>query len=102
MFNDNYYDQSFSYATANDTRTTAPMSYCLTLLNAKTYELLPLLGDRVSIEFLIPAGTPTGIDTVKGEGFMVHDSKSYNLNGQRVDESYKGITVQKGRKIYKR
>ena len=102
MFNDNYYDQSFSYATANDTRTTAPMSYCLTLLNAKTYELLPLLGDRVSIEFLIPAGAPTGIDTVKGEGFMVHDSKSYNLNGQRVDENYKGITVQKGRKIYKR
>jgi hypothetical protein len=33
---------------------------------------------------------------------MVHDSKSYNLNGQRVDENYKGITVQKGRKIYKR
>ena len=102
MFNDNYYDQSFSYATANDTRTTAPMSYCLTLLNAKTYELLPLLGNRVSIEFLVPAGAPTGIDTVKGEGFMVHDSKSYNLNGQRVDENYKGITVQKGRKIYKR
>ena len=102
MFHDNYYDQSFSYATANDTRTTAPMSYCLTLLNAKTYELLPLLGDRVSIEFLVPAGASTGIDTVKGEGFMVHDSKSYNLNGQRVDENYKGITVQKGRKIYKR
>ena len=101
MFNDNSYDQSFVYATADDTRTTTPMSYCITLLNAKTYELLPLLGNRVCVEFLETAET-TGIDTVKGEGFTVNDSESYNLNGQRVDSNYKGIIVQKGRKIYKR
>ena len=101
MFNDNYYDQSFVYATADDTRSTSPMSYCITLLNSKTYELLPLLGDRVFVEFLVPAGA-TGIDTVKGEGFTVNDSESYNLNGQRVNSNYKGIIVQKGRKIYKR
>jgi hypothetical protein len=77
------------------------MSYCITLLNAKTFELLPLMGDRVFVEFLVPAGA-TGIDTVKGEGFTVNDSESYNLNGQRVNSNYKGIIVQKGRKIYKR
>jgi hypothetical protein len=105
MFNDNYYDQSFLYAKADDTRSTSPMSYCITLINAKTYELLPLLGDRVFVEFLQIAedeGDVTGINTVKGEGFMVHGSESYNLNGQRVDSKYKGIIVQKGRKIYKR
>jgi hypothetical protein len=105
LFNDNYYDQSFLYAKADDTRTTSPMSYCITLINAKTYELLPLLGDRVFVEFLQIAedeGDVTGINTVKGEGFMVHGSESYNLNGQRVDSKYKGIIVQKGRKIYKR
>ena len=101
VFNDNYYDQSFVYATAGDTRSTSPMSYCITLLNAKTFELLPLMGDRVFVEFLVPAGA-TGIDAVKGEGFTVNDSESYNLNGQRVNSNYKGIIVQKGRKIYKR
>ena len=101
VFNDNYYDQSFVYATAGDTRSTSPMSYCITLLNAKTFELLPLMGDRVFVEFLVPAGA-TGIDTVKGEGFTVNDSESYNLNGQRLNSNYKGIIVQKGRKIYKR
>lgn len=102
LFNDNYYDQSFLYAKADDTRSTSPMSYCLTLINAKTYELLPLLGDRVFVEFFQIADETTGINTVKGEAFMVHGSESYNLNGQRVDSKYKGIIVQKGRKIYKR
>ena len=105
LFNDNRYDQSFLYAKADDTRTTSPMSYCITLINAKTYELLPLLGDRVFVEFLQIAedeGDVTGINTVKGAGFKVNGSESYNLNGQRVDSKYKGIIVQKGRKIFKR
>jgi hypothetical protein len=110
VFNDNYYDQSFLYAKANDTRTTSPMSYCLTLLNTKTYELLPLLGDRVSIEFLVPADETTGISSpmdngqwsmVNGQWSMVN-GQCYNLNGQRVDSKYKGIIVQKGHKIFKR
>lgn len=105
LFNDNYYDQSFLYAKTDDTRSTSPMSYCITLINAKTYELLPLLGDRVFVEFLQIAedgGDVTGINTVKGAGFKVNGSESYNLNGQRVDSKYKGIIVQKGRKIFKR
>ena len=105
MFEDNDYDQSFLYASKDDTRTTAPMSYCLTMYNTDTYELLPLLGDRVSVEFIEPQedeNDVTGINTVKGEGFMVHDSKSYNLSGQRVNASYKGLIIQNGRKMIKR
>jgi hypothetical protein len=78
------------------------MSYCLTVYNTDTYEFLPLLGNRVSVEFIEPQEEATGINTVKGEGFMVHDSKSYNLNGQRVGEGYKGIIVKNGRKMIKR
>ena len=110
MFNDNSYDQSFVYATADDTRTTSPMSYCITVLNAKTYELLPLLGDRVCVEFLETAET-TGVALIDngqfsqrecGDARIMDNGPSYNLNGQRVDSKYKGIIVQKGRKIYKR
>jgi hypothetical protein len=56
------------------------------------------MGDRVSVQF-ISSGSATGIDTVKGEGVMVHDSKSYNLSGQRVGAGYKGIIIQNGRKV---
>ena len=101
MFEDTYFDQSFNYATNADSRTTGPMSYCITVLNEDTYEPLPLMGDRVSVQF-ISSGSATGINTVKGEGVMVHDSKSYNLSGQRVGAGYKGIIIQNGRKVMKR
>ena len=105
LFNDNYYDQSFLYAKADDTRTTSPMSYCLTLINANTYELLPLLGDRVFVEFFQLADEATGIQdidaNVQRSTFNVQ-RPTFNLNGQRVDSKYKGIIVQKGRKIFKR
>ena len=102
LFDDNYFDQSFTYAAANDNRTTAPMSYCITVLNDDTYELLPLMGNRVTVEFL-EAEETTGISLTpspspKGEG----SGYTYNLNGQRVDAGYKGIIIQNGRKVYKR
>ena len=102
MFEDNYFDQSFNYATANDNRTTAPMSYCITVYNTDTYEILPLMGDCVNVEFIESAET-TGISLTpspspKGEG----SGYTYNLNGQRVGAGYKGIIIQNGRKIYKR
>ena len=102
MFEDNNFDQSFLYATKTDSRMTGPMTYCLTVFNTDNYECLPLVGDRVSVEFIEPQEEETGINTVKSEGFMVHDSKSYNLNGQRVGEGYKGIIVKNGRKMIKR
>ena len=104
MFNDNYYDQSFVYATANDTRSTSPMSYCITLLNAKTYELLPLLGDRVCVEFLVPAET-TGVNDatrLNDKGQMINDKVIYNLSGQRVSKPTKGLYIVNGRKMIKK
>ena len=104
MFNDNSYDQSFVYATANDTRTTSPMSYCITLLNAKTYELLPLLGDRVCVEFLVPAET-TGVNDatrLNDKGQMINDKVIYNLSGQRVSKPTKGLYIVNGRKMIKK
>ena len=100
MFEDNYFDQSFLYADATDNRATAPMSYCITVLNEDTYERLPLIGDRVYVEFLPVAGQTTGIETVKSE--KIKDKSYYNLSGQRVDASYKGIVIQNGRKVIKR
>lgn len=102
LFDDNYFDQSFNYAKTTDNRTTAPMSYCITVLNSETYELLPLMGDRVNVEF-IPAATATGISLTpnpspKGEG----NGPAYNLSGQRVGASYKGIILQNGRKIIRK
>ena len=104
MFNDNSYDQSFVYATANDTRSTSPMSYCITLLNAKTYELLPLLGDRVCVEFLVPAET-TGVNDatrLNDKGQMINDKVIYNLSGQRVSKPTKGLYIVNGRKMIKK
>ena len=102
MFDDNYFDQSFSYAMATDSRATAPMSYCITVLNTDTYELLPLMGNRVSVEFIEATsseGGDTRVNTVKGEGFMVNGSKIYNLNGQRVSKPTKGLYIVNGRKV---
>lgn len=100
MFEDNYYDQSFLYAGSNDSRTTAPMSYCITLYNDNTYELLPLMGDRVSVEFIPSAGEATGISS--NLKHQTSNLNTYNLSGQRVNASYKGIVLQNGRKVYKK
>ena len=102
LFNDNRLEQTFNYATATDSRTTAPMSYCLTVLNTDTYELLPLMSDRVYVEF-VGTSEATGISLTPnpspiGEG----NTPMYNLSGQRVGASYKGIILQNGRKIYKK
>ena len=103
LFDDNYLEQSFNYPKATDTRTTSPMSYCISVLNTDTYEPLPLIGDRVYVEFLPSASETTGISltpspSLKGEG----SGHSYNLSGQRVGASYKGIIIQNGRKVIRK
>ena len=103
VFSDNYFDQSFVYAAADDTRSTDLMSYCVTLLNSDSYESLSLMGDRVYVQF-IQSGNATGIENVtsdpspRGEG----SGYIYNLSGQRVGAGYKGIIVKNGRKLIKR
>ena len=99
MFEDNYFDQSFLYASKTDSRMTAPMSYCLTVFNTNTYERLPLLGDRVSVEFIEAEGETTGIDNVERSTFNVQRSTVYNLNGQRVSKPTKGLYIVNGRKV---
>ena len=89
MFEDNYFDQSFLYASKDDTRTTAPMSYCLTVYNTDTYELLPLLGNRVSVEFIEPQEEETGINTVNGQWSMVNLQRITSTDSVLV----KGIRV---------
>lgn len=45
-------------------------------------------------------GGTTGIDNV--ENVKANDGKMYNLRGQRVDESYKGIVIVNGKKFLKK
>ena len=106
MFSDNYLEQSFNYPAATDKCTTPPMSYCISVLNTETYEPLPLIGNRVFVEFIQSDSDSetTGIESLttspspKGEG----SGNTYNLNGQRVGASYKGMIIQNGRKVIKR
>ena len=103
VFDDTYFDQSFRYADATDTRTTTPMSYCITMLDSDTYELLPLMGNRVSVEFIgSPNASEGGVTSVELPSAGGTEGDIYNLSGQRVDASYKGIILQNGRKTIKR
>ena len=43
-------------------------------------------------------GTGTGIQTVKSETIDVN-APAYNLAGQKVDKSYKGVVIQNGKKM---
>ena len=44
--------------------------------------------------------TPTGIDAVKTEA--AHDGYIYNVSGQRVNDSYKGLIIKNGKKMLKK
>ena len=100
MFEDNYYDQSFLYADNTDTRSTAPMSYCITLYNTDTYELLPLIGDRVYVEFLSATGETTGIsDATRLNNKEQIINNVYDLQGRKVAQPTKGLYIINGRKV---
>ncbi len=83
-----------------------PMSYCFTAYDNKTYENLPLTNDRIEIVVYgyTEQSETTGIESLtpgpspKGEG----SGYSYNLHGQKVGDSYRGIIIKNGRKIFKR
>ena len=48
------------------------------------------------------SGTSTGISTVAVDGVLDLNAPMYNLAGQRVDKSYKGIVIQNGKKVIKK
>lgn len=42
----------------------------------------------------------TGIESIKADAAENADAPMYNLAGQKVDKSYKGVVIQNGRKIF--
>ena len=101
-FADSGTDQYFYRVPASDGYTMKPMSYCFTAYDARTYKKLPLKGDRIEIVVLDPSATDTGIDNVQRSTVNVQRSSTYNLQGQKVGDSYRGIVIQNGRKVVRR
>lgn len=95
-------DQYFYRIGAADGGSMKAMSYCFTACDPRTLENLPLANDRIEI-VTVGYVEATGIETVHDSGFKDQDSEpTYNLNGQRVNDSYRGIVIQNGKKILKR
>lgn len=52
---------------------------------------------------IISIDTTTGIDSLNAENKTLNDNAPiYNLAGQRVDKTYKGVVIQNGKKFIKR
>ena len=78
------------------------MSYCFTACDSRTLENLPLANDRVEI-VAVAYSEPTGIEEVKAEQTDVRsEGDTYNLKGQKVGDSYRGIVIKNGKKIFNR
>lgn len=102
VFADTGDDQYFYRIGAADGGSMKAMSYCFTACDPRTLENLPLANDRIEI-VTVGYVEATGIDMVHDSGFKDQDSEpTYNLNGQRVNDSYRGIVIKNGRKILKR
>jgi hypothetical protein len=108
-FADKGYDQYFWRVPNSDATSLTPMSYCFTAYDARTYENLPVSNDRIEIVVYASQDTETGIETVRDSKSEAQDARSkaqdseatYNLNGQRVGNYYRGIVVKNGKKIIK-
>lgn len=95
--------QYFHRVAASDGYSMQPMSYCFTAYDPRTFENLPLVNDRIEVVLPAGSGEGTGIETVQDSRFKVQDSEAtYNLNGQRVNSSYRGIVIQNGRKVLRK
>ena len=101
-FTDSGTDQYFYRVPASDGYTMKPMSYCFTAYDARTFKKLPLKGDRIEIVVLDPSAIDTGIDNVQRSTVNGQRSSTYNLQGQKVGDSYRGIVIQNGRKVVRR
>ena len=64
----------------------------------------PGYGESTVTEFIYFIGDPSGIKTMDNGQWIMDNSSTvrYNLNGQRVDKTYKGIVVTNGRKLVKK
>ena len=55
------------------------------------------------LSFSIDGGEATGISAITAYGSIIVNDKTpmYNLAGQRVSDSYKGVVIQNGKKFIK-
>ena len=55
------------------------------------------------LSFSIDGGEATGISAITADGSIIVNDKApmYNLAGQRVNDSYKGVVIQNGKKFIK-
>ena len=55
------------------------------------------------LSFSIDGGEATGISAITADGSIIVNDKApmYNLAGQRVSDSYKGVVIQNGKKFIK-
>ena len=106
VFSDHTDTYHFYRIRAGNGFTMQPMSYCFTAYDNKTFENLPLSNDRIEIVAYgyTEQSELTGIENVDSESLQ--DSKAsgnaYNLNGQKVGNSYRGIVVRNGQKTVRR
>jgi hypothetical protein len=91
-------DSFFYRVDASDATTMQPMSYCFTAYDAKTFENLPLANDR--IEIIVLDSEATGIENIDSYPTQYSQGAAYNLSGQKVDDSYRGIVIKNGRKRF--
>ena len=77
-----------------------PMSYCFTAYDSETFENLPLANDR--IEIIVFDSETTGIEDVNLRPDPNSEGRTYNLKGQKVNDTYRGIIIKNGKKIFKR
>lgn len=91
----------FSRVPASDSYTTQPMSYCFTAYDARTFENLPLANDRIEIVVMDLPKEVLGVETIDTRNMQDRrmSGNTYNLNGQKVSDSYRGIVIKNGRKI---
>ena len=101
-FAENGGDKFFNRVPASDNATMTPMSYCFTAYDARTFENLPLANDRIEIVVMDLPAEVLGIEDVRGKMDDVKGKRNavYNLNGQKVGDSYRGIVIKNGRKIF--
>jgi hypothetical protein len=100
IFADTGDDQYFYRVKASDGVGMQPMSYCFTAYDPRTFENLPLANDRIEI-VTVGYVEATGIEDVRSEKADVRGDV-YNLRGQKVGDSYRGIVIKNGKKILKR
>jgi hypothetical protein len=103
-FAENASDKYFYRVPASDASTMTPMSYCFTAYDARTFENLPLANDRIEIVVMDIPAEVLGIEDVRGKMDDVKGKRNavYNLKGQKVSDSYRGIVIKNGRKVVKR